>query len=529
MQESWDDTYTILTVTPIHSLPEEQSFQIFLNEDLRSASGAALKEMPEWKITTPDAPFVTGHLPGSSELKDRRQELQLSFSRAMDPVQVAAALHVQPQIQYELSWIDEQTLLINPLEAFAPATRYRFTLSETATDLDGIPLRTAYHWEQWFGEWDIKVSFPYQAQSGKAINYNFTYPVDRESMESSLRLEPQATGRWVWTADSRASVFFDEPLPLGKTYTLSLQEGVQDVNGDPLPILEPSQFMTPPPILDYGPRETILIDGGLEVWIQSTARWTRGTIRSTCSRTIGEFSWEENTLIFTSTGSLPLYAEYTASLDSSAVDELGMPILMEPFTWTFNIQPLDPLSGSTKASFGDFGPNGQVVDADGRRSVQFVADPQLGTVTFELYRLSLEQFLDRYSSRFRGVAGREKLPISTEDTTLETSWEQPLAASGGGYQEDIFETFIPPEVGPGLYILNLIYDGGQDQLILVFTRNTIVLKQVEGQIVAWVSDINGGSMPNLPVSIYARDGSWWRREIRMRMASSSEAAAIHSR
>jgi alpha-2-macroglobulin len=508
VQESWDDTYTLLTVTPTRGLPAEQSFQLFLNQDLRSASGAALKESPAWKITTPDAPFVTGHLPGNSELKNRRPHLHVSFSRAMDAVQVAAALNVQPQIKYELSWRDDKTLLINPLEALAPGTRYRFTLSEAATDLEGIPLGSAYQWDHWLGGWDVAVSFPFQDKPGEAVHLNFTYPVDRESMESALRLEPQAVGRWFWSKDTDATIFFDEPLPLGKTYTLSLEEDVQDANGDLLPSLEPWQIITPPPILDFGPRDPFLVDGEFEIWIQfdrpmSQLR-TEGAFHL-MPEFPGKFSWVENTLNFAPSAPLPLYTEYTVTLDISAVDEDGNPILMEPFTWTFYLQPLY-YDSTNMASFGEYGPNGQVLDAGGRRSVQFVADPSLGSVTFELYRMTLEQFLDRYSSRFRGVAGTQKLPISTEGTVLETSWVQSLSSNAGGYSGNIFETFIPDEVGSGLYIINLLYDGGQDQLILVHTRNTIVIKQVEGQILAWVSDINGGSLPNLPVSIYARDG-----------------------
>jgi uncharacterized protein YfaS (alpha-2-macroglobulin family) len=508
MRESWNDTQTILTVTPSKGLHSEQSFQLFLNPDLRSTSGAALKELPAWEITTPDAPFVTGHVPGSAELNTRRPSLQVSFSRAMDPAQVAGALHIQPQIKYELLWLDEHTLQIDPLEALAPGTRYRFTLLGTATDEEGIPLGSAYQWDHWLSSWDIGVSFPIQDRPGNAIHLNFTYPVERDGIEKALHLDPQTTGRWIWTRDTDATIIFDQPLPLGKTYTLSLAEDVQDAHGDLLPPIEPWQITTPPPILDYGPRDLYLVDEELEIWIQFDRPMnhvrTEGAFHLEPDYT-GEFSWVENTLKFKPSPPLPLYTRYTVTLDNSAVDAEGLPILIEPFTWTFYIEPLS-YENTRTASFGGYGPNAQVLDVDGRRAVQFVADPVLGSVTFELYGMTLEQFLDRYSSGFRGVAGREKLPISTEGTALESSWAQELASRGSGYTENIFETFIPQDVAPGLYILNLIYDGGEDQLILVFSRNTIVIKQVEGQIVAWVSDINGGSLPDLPVSIYARDG-----------------------
>ena len=157
-------------------------------------------------------------------------------------------------------------------------------------------------------------------------------------------------------------------------------------------------------------------------------------------------------------------------------------------------------------SFGDYGPNAQVVDFDGRRAIQFITGGGVQRVNFGLYRLSLAQFLDRYSSGFKGVAGFERIPISLEGAARQVQWQVDTREKGAGYQGNVYETIIPAEVPAGLYVLDMQAGQSSAQLMVVLTRNTLVVKQVEGQLVAWVTDINGEGLAGARVSVYARDG-----------------------
>ena len=77
-----------------------------------------------------------------------------------------------------------------------------------------------------------------------------------------------------------------------------------------------------------------------------------------------------------------------------------------------------------EVSFG-YGPKFQVVDPAGRRAVQFSAWGNLiRPITVRLYAIGLEQFLDRYTSGFRGVgpsrrqahrSGRSQTAADVED------------------------------------------------------------------------------------------------------------------
>jgi uncharacterized protein YfaS (alpha-2-macroglobulin family) len=105
------------------------------------------------------------------------------------------------------------------------------------------------------------------------------------------------------------------------------------------------------------------------------------------------------------------------------------------------------------------------------------------------------------------VVGFESRPISLEGAALQRSWQQQVSNGGGwGYQGMIYETIIPGDVPAGLYILNLSTGENLTQLILVLTRNTLVLKQAAGQVSAWVADVNGAPRPQARISVYARDG-----------------------
>ncbi len=222
-------------------------------------------------------------------------------------------------------------------------------------------------------------------------------------------------------------------------------------------------------------------------------------------RTPGKLQWEANSLEFIPDGLLQLGSAYTVTLGTQALDAQGRPLLEQPLVWRFQTQIY--YSGPpAQASFGDYGPNAQVLDLNGRRAVQFVTNGRTSRVDFSLYRLSLAQFLERYSSGFKGVAGFGYIPISLEGAGRQAAWQVDTGGNGAGYQGNIYETILPADAPAGLYILEMQVDQSHAQLLVVLTRNTLVVKQAEGQLVAWVADINGGGIPGAWVSVYARDG-----------------------
>jgi len=451
------------------------------------------------------APRLVSRQPLQYRLRERRPTIHLVFDQAMDAQSLAAALSVEPPVRFRLrcKGVDAYVTVLEPL---TPGVQYEFHLAASATDVNGLPLAFEPAWS--YQMEDLIAGQDWPARRGDRstpLSIRFNYPMDMESVQRALAIQPAIEGDLKWN-ERRTIVTLtpQAPLPNETEYTVHFEAGLRDANGDELPPPAPLRFTTPPPILATQPRADQDVRPATAIKVtfdrlmdpQSTAAAFQIT-----PPVPGQIEWRETTLVFRpEQGYLQEYTTYTVTLTASAVDDDGNPILREDYAWSFTTGQAQDV-----ANFG-WGPNGQVVDAEGRRAVQFglFQEAVSTTLRFELYRLSLEQFLDRYSSGFKGVAGSENRPISTQGTGLARTWqvEAPQAVAYGTVQG----TIIPGDVLPGLYVLNLEAGHLNDQLILLLTRNVVTLKQAEGQIVAWVTDVDGSSKVGVEVSVYARDG-----------------------
>jgi uncharacterized protein YfaS (alpha-2-macroglobulin family) len=448
---------------------------------------------------------VVERSPGYKWLKERRPVISLTFDREMDPGSVAAALTVTDSIPFNLRW-DGPTLFIELIEPLAPGGNYIFTLAHTAADRNGVPLAEDYRWEYRLSDLIASHSGPTTSDPGAPLTIRFNYPTNTSSVEQALTIQPAITGTVSW--DAQATTLTITPANLfasETTYTVNFAGRLLDSLGDDLPLPPPFTFTTPPPILAVSPRDqhanpAATIRVTFDRLMDQAA--TEAAFRVE-PEVAGSFEWKETTLIFKpESGYFDEVTAYKVSIGAGARAADGAAVLKEDYEWSFRTGLV-----RNAATFGE-GPNAQVVDAGGRRAVQFVvAEGGAGFVTFELYRLSLEQFLDRYSSGFRGVAGYEKKPISTQGATLAASWQTEITSTVQNYAGDtLMETIIPADAPPGAYILNLGAGRVNDQLIVLLTHNVVTVKQADGQLGAWVTGLNGERKANVEVGVYARDG-----------------------
>ncbi len=504
---TWSSDFTSLTYTPDTGFSPGQSYRVFLNQDLRSSLGATVPPPAGWQISTLTAPQLIRRAPGISRLDTRYPSIQLAFDHPMDANSVQSALSVTPEIPITIEWQQGFTATVKVEQALIPGVRYRFKLDGSAADSQGIPLWSDYNWDYYLDGFDVLVSGPTFGARELPLTISFAYPVDRQSVQSVLDIQPPFDGALRWDSDTQLSLIPNSSLPADQTYIISFRDGILDSQGAPLPSPEPLTFVTPPPIISIYPSD------GMETKSNTTIQVTfdrpMDHVRTEAGFQLsplatGAFSWQENTLSFTPDISLQDNTLYTVTL-TTAISSDGLALLNEPYKWTFRTSQYER-DGTPVVSFGDYGANGQVLDVNGRQAIQFVTKGNPGSVRFDLYRIGLEQFLDRYSSGFRGVAGSEHRPISLEGATLQASWDKLIDVPGVGYENNIYETLVPDGLPSGLYILNLSTNEIDDQLLLVLTSNSLMVKQAEGELVAWVTDINGGSIPAAEVSVYARDG-----------------------
>lgn len=502
-EHQWDETQTVLTFVPDDTFLPGRTYLLVVSEELESAAGQSFSEVQQWEIEVLAAPTVANPSPAAGLLGERRPTIQVAFDQVMDRNSVAAALSVEPPVPLNLAW-QENTLAITPEEPLEPGETYRFALDPAAASRHGVGLGDEYRWTYWLDDLIRYVSNPTENDRHAPITIGFNYEMDRDSVRRALGIEPAIGGGFEWSDDGKVATLTPaDPLPSGTEYTMSFDGLLLDAHGDAVGPPGPISFTTPPPIVSATPQGTDVPPAGVIQVVFDRPMDGEATAAAFSIRpeVAGRLEWSAVSFTFRpDSGYLDENSVYTVTIGTAARDADGNPILDEPYSWSFLTDMLQDV-----ASFG-WGPNAQIVDADGRRAIQFQLYQKDPTkLSFDLYRLSLTQFLDRYSSGFRGVAGWEDRPISTEGAALAASWqiEAIYRATGSGYVQEVV---LPADVPAGLYLLNLTAGHVNGQLLLVVTRNTLMVNQAEGQLVVWVSDINGGPVSDLDVRVYARDG-----------------------
>ncbi len=502
----WNEDATTLTFTPDEGFSLNRAYVLIIPSTLHSASGQSFDNAQRWHMKTLIAPVVIGRTPSNRAITDRQPTITLHFNQAMDAHRVAAALSVTPALAYDLIVADNEVTLALT-EPLAFGTQYQFTLAKTAANQEGLAMTRDYTWELRLQETLAAVTGPSADNPEAPITIRFYYPMDDASVSSALNLKPAINGKLSWNNDyTVATLSPDKRLSADVTYTISFDGTLRDRAGNELPLPLPADFHTPPSILSFTPTGNS-VNPGTAVKIRFDRPMNKAAAEAafTIEPAIeGTFEWQETSLIFRPTGGF--FAEnssYHVTLADTAVSADGDPVLKETIIWSFTVGRYNEV-----ANFG-YGPNAQVLDVNGRRAVQYQVTTRTSqTIGFELYQLNLEQFLDRYASNFRNwwPWGNEgKTSINLADAPLVQSWQEQTVVPATEWA-NVQEVIIPADVPPGLYILNLNVGRINDQLILVLTENSLAIKEADGQIVTWVTDINGDPLPGADIGVYARNG-----------------------
>lgn len=482
---------------------------------LPPAASTETATTPAVRIATPaptpqaaqaaSAPRIVARQPPVPSVDERRPAVSLSFDQEMDRDSVASALSVEPVIPFNLRW-EENTLYVDLLQPLDPGVNYLFSLDRSAASIEGGTLRDTYSWTVRPQELLDTVTGPTVREPLAPLLLSFNYPMDAATVEEALIIGPTVAGALTWNDERTIATFTPEKrFGSGVTYFVSFNSVLREANGDMVPAPEPVTFTTLPPVVAVSPKTELAAPASA---VRITFDRPMDQVATEAAFKIdpavpGRFEWNETTLIFRpERGYFDENTKYIIAVGATAKGSDGSAVVDKEYTWSFTTAYLEDVG-----NFG-FGPNAQVVAADGRRAIQFVLTGRaVDQVGFELYRLSLEQFLDRYSSSFRGVAQGEEKPISLDGARLAQSWLVDVSQTRSDeYGRSVQEVIIPPDVPPGLYILNLTVGHVNDQLIVVLTHHNLVVKQAEGQLVAWVTNISGEAAPNVKVGVYARDG-----------------------
>jgi hypothetical protein len=326
-----------------------------------------------------------------------------------------------------------------------------------------------------------------EVQRHTPLSITFRLDLDRRAIERGLTVDPPISGTLKW--QGRTLVFTpNRGWQPDRTYRITVKYRDQ--------ILPPSWlFSTPPLVKSISPSETSPANWNDPIRITFGEALDRASVEAAFSiypEMSGAFQWQDNTLIFTPQHEWEEGRRYAIKLAPMLKTAQGEQPLESPRLLYFTT-----LDENGEVSFG-YGSKFQVVDPAGRRAVQFSAWGNLvRPIAVRLYAICLEQFLDRYTSGFRGVGPSEDKSIKVDDLKLLRAWTIPAQPQ---------EFVLPSDLLPGLYVATLEHPASKaDELMILYTHHTLVLKQADGHIAAWASQIDGGPLAEMRLRVFSRD------------------------
>lgn len=458
-------------------------------------------------------PALLTHMATPDAAGLRRPQIVLHFNKAMDEASVTAALQIVPAGPFSLEWSsDARDLRLTADEPLAPATTLKFTLDRRAHDTQGQPLPQGVSWQYSQPALIREATAPDVPGPSTPIVLSFNYDLQPWSVERSFALEPRIPGTTVYSADTRTLTFTPaSTLSPDTRYTWRFSAPLWDEDGQLIDGDVRSHFRTLPlATIEPAEGENASISSGVVVnFSQDVNAATAEAAFALAPRTAGAFEWRDpRTLVFMpESGFLEHDTTYTVTLASSLRLLDGRAGLRAPLSHRFTTR-----WGQFVGNFG-IGALGQVVDADGRRAVQFAFDAEAARLEaqFTLRAVPVEDFVSQ-AARVEDMWGGspQAEPADLDRFAVVTTWEY-SADPMPGRNDDLWsgrrlETLIPADVAPGLYVLELKAGTKTDALWIALTRAAVQARRSDNQVLAWVTDINGSSISNAAVSVLTSNG-----------------------
>ncbi|MGB9724110.1 MAG: MG2 domain-containing protein [Chloroflexia bacterium] len=206
-----------LALTPVPGWQPDTRYTL----EVRTASGS-----PHLIFTTrPWAMFS-----GTPRERDPQAAVQLRFSYPVDPRSVEQALRLEPATPYRLSW-SEETLLLEPEEAWESETTYTLTLGAGVRDEAGVTLERPLQWT-FTTRSGVVSAFPRgQATPCDSIGLTFDRPADRASVEAAFHITPTIAGTFEW--QDRTLRFIPRERLSAEFYQVLLEPSARAADGSP--------------------------------------------------------------------------------------------------------------------------------------------------------------------------------------------------------------------------------------------------------------------------------------------------------
>ncbi|MGD8516371.1 MAG: Ig-like domain-containing protein, partial [Anaerolineae bacterium] len=503
---------------------------LFLEDDVSPRPGV------RWDLQTAPPLTVVGASPAEGDrLSDLWTPVRIRFSRPVDPDSVLERFSLSSGSGLGLPGVvtwerGGATFVFQPQEALLPDTSYEYRLEPQVRDSLGFELAEGVSHSFATEPMLLEVAPPdgaAQIPITETIRLSFSRAMDQETVEAGLLISPPLDFDITWDGN-QVLLAPQRGMAPDTGYQASIGATVRDASGAPLAQAYTWTFSTQPLLLAQQTPEQGAVDLRQTVdlaFAQSMDRRSVEAALAVSPATPGEWVWSDDsrTVAFQpETGWLP-GEDYTVTLGGIARTADGYHSLSQDRSWEFSTAPVE-------VQFGQ-GPNVQVMAAGGERAFQLVVQGA-NVAEFQLHPITPTQFLDLYSSGFRGIGPEEAQVLPGTFLTPTVTWREPLVALDDPAYDGwwLAEAQVPDDLPTGLYILTSPEASasesslGSDHLLLVVTEHVLVLKQsrsggaapapgsgdrLQAQIVAWDTELSSGApVVSATVRLYDRDGAF---------------------
>lgn len=524
---SWNDTNTILTFQPDGLLDSKKTYTFFLDPALRSAAGKELKDAPEWVVHVQSGPSVITLQPAAGALDLRSLQIEITFDRAMQTTSNTKVFSITPEIPFEITWASERILRIKLERYFEYNQRYDLSLGGGGGEnslfaADGTYLPEDYHW--------FYAQSPFTATAtvtgGQTVEVNFNVALEQKTSNLSFSISPALPGEWKWISATKVEFTAFDTILASQEYKLAFTKPLVDHYGIKTTIPPTLSFSGLPPIHligtnlkrnEYNENDTRwYVDADTEsIQVEFATPVDHASAEKAFSldpAAPGKFTWKQvnnsdwEILTYTFDDLLKTSNEYTIQIDTTLVDRQGQPVILQPYEEAFHA------TAPSGPTFGQYGENIQVIDADGPRQIQFGGNTD--GIYFAAYKFDLVDFTKLYAAHFNSsyysyydsnkVQSNIPIPNSAKPVAV---WSDFTKRVINTYNEIVIKTTLPDALVPGLYVLNTgVKNRLYDQIFLVVTRNTLVVKEDVNGLFVWLTSINGKNVPDAEISVYTKSG-----------------------
>lgn len=518
---TWDAAHTTITLSPTTALQPDTEYLLTLGASAQSQRFRAVGQALSIRFRTAPAPVVVAALPldGATDVP-LDSPISIAFSRAIVPAtalqQPAAfpALHFEPPLAGQATWLDSSTVLFRPATRLQPGMRYQATLDAALTDVNGGQLGTPY-------SWTFSTTAPRLLEVSPGNNdrlvlprstlvLTFSQPLALDALRATLAISPTIAGTLEATTllDGRQRVLFtpDTPLRPDTTYTVTLQAGIASVQGN-LPLLESAtwHFTTAPQpsLVARFPGEGQTLPPEQEIRLVFTTPLASASVRDMLriEPAAPNLRVSANSTDVRIQADLRAATVYTLTLPAELPDQNGIP-LGRPYQMRFLTAPARPALALPELT-------GQMMQATpGTPARLLVRRTNLSSLNLELYRLdeaTLVRVLPFQASDWPGFQperyGQALLRgwrIGLHDP-LNIPVDERLALS------DAADDILPP----GAYYLRIrSLEGPRADVVLLVSPTRLTFQSgmaADGSDVVWVwatDSSTGAPASGLPLALY---------------------------